>query len=105
MEKPRAFDLPRFADGHGADRARACQFVKFRAAETAVKFHALFGAANPDGQAVEFVLKQFFRLRRKPRFICGIAANVSGFNCIHTENPLSQPTRCLFVEIAGESVQ
>ena len=57
IEKPRAFYLSRLADGHGADRVRACQFVKFCAAESAVKFRAALGTSYPARQSAVAVLE------------------------------------------------
>jgi len=56
MEKPRAFDLPRLADGYRANRARACQFIEFGAAESREMFRALFGAANPYRASVVLIV-------------------------------------------------
>jgi hypothetical protein len=56
IEKPRAFNLPRVPDTHGADQVFPGQLGELGAAEPAVKVHALFGAANPDGQAVLLVV-------------------------------------------------
>ena len=55
MEKPRASDLAGRADAYASEISFARAFVKFGAAEPRVKFHALLGAANPDGPAVGLI--------------------------------------------------
>ena len=43
MEKPGAFDLPRFPDGYGAEMAFARAFVQFSAAKSRPMVNPLFG--------------------------------------------------------------
>jgi len=57
IEKSRAFRLAWGADADASEVSLARALVKFGAGESAVKFHAVFGRANPDGQAVGLVLK------------------------------------------------
>ena len=55
MEKPCAFDLARRADAYTSEISLARAFVKFGTAESRVKFHAVLGAANPDGPAIGLI--------------------------------------------------
>lgn len=57
IEKPRALHLARRADGHAAEVSLARAFIKFGAAESAVKFQAGFRRANPNGQAVGLIVE------------------------------------------------
>jgi len=57
MEKARAFHLAGFADADTAEVSLARALVKFGAAEAAIKLHAVFRCANPNGQSVGLIVK------------------------------------------------